>query len=532
MSSQQELSKLKRRRGVVRGSITRVDTRIKELEDIGGPSTLEHAKQLAVKLDTLDSDFRSYHLPIIDLLESEEQLGEEQEALDKHDDHIAEMNYRLNRLYSSTTPTSSTDEALLERKLGHLIERVASIETRIDALAGTSSDELDPSLLEQNEIQLSDYKALLAEIHAELLIVEDQESIRDMLEQHCETEMTLFQCSHKIRKLLKSCHTTSSVTSLHTDTARAGVKLPKIEVPSFDGDIMKWKQFWDQFRVSVHDSSNLNDAERMVYLQQALKDGSARSIIEGLAQSGEQYSEAIECLTSRFDRPRLIHQSHVKMIIEAPSIREGNGKEIRKLHDIIQQHVRALRSIGKEPSPSFITSIIELKLDTTTMFEWRHTQSQNETPHYQEILQFLDQRAQASEVSTPSRKHNDFQSSRKPFNKPKSVHAYAANLDNSYYGHCLLCKPEKHPLYACPKFKSHTHDKKTSVIKANNLCMNCLGKGHIASPHIDARSAKVITIHYCIFRETKEMSNPYQSLSQRQYQSIPRQQWRSNLMPF
>ncbi len=125
-------------------------------------------------MDTLDSDFRSYHLQIIDLLESEEQLGEEQEALDKHDDHIAEMNYRLNRLYSSTTPTSSTDEALLERKLGHLIERVASIETRIDALAGTSSDELDPSLLEQNEIQLSDYKALLAEIHAELLIVEDQ----------------------------------------------------------------------------------------------------------------------------------------------------------------------------------------------------------------------------------------------------------------------------------------------------------------------------------------------------------------------
>ena len=56
----------------------------------------------------------------------------------------------------------------------------------------------------------------------------------------------------------------------------------------------------------------------------------------------------------------------------------------------------------QEPSPSFITSIIELKLDPTTMFEWqRHTQSQTEVPHYREMLEFLDRRAQASEILHP-----------------------------------------------------------------------------------------------------------------------------------
>ena len=42
---------------------------------------------------------------------------------------------------------------------------------------------------------------------------------------------------------------------------------------------------------------------------------------------------------------------------------------------------------------------------------------------------------------------------------------------------CVVCK-EKHPLYACPKFKSLSHDKMVSTLKANNVCMNCLRSGH------------------------------------------------------
>ena len=38
--------------------------------------------------------------------------------------------------------------------------------------------------------------------------------------------------------------------------------------------------------------------------------------------------------------------------------------------------------------------------------------------------------------------------------------------------------PEKHPLYVCTKFKSLPHNDKISVLKANNLCSNCLTGGH------------------------------------------------------
>ena len=32
----------------------------------------------------------------------------------------------------------------------------------------------------------------------------------------------------------------------------SGVKLPKIDVPTFDGKMLNWTTFWEQFKVSIH----------------------------------------------------------------------------------------------------------------------------------------------------------------------------------------------------------------------------------------------------------------------------------------
>lgn len=55
-----------------------------------------------------------------------------------------------------------------------------------------------------------------------------------------------------------------------------GVKLPKLDVPTFNGNILNWRSFWEQFSVSVHSRTALSDAEKLVYLRHAVKDGSAK----------------------------------------------------------------------------------------------------------------------------------------------------------------------------------------------------------------------------------------------------------------
>ena len=51
--------------------------------------------------------------------------------------------------------------------------------------------------------------------------------------------------------------------------------------------------------------------------------------------------------------------------------------------------------------------------------------------------------------------------------------SHATNTDMSS-GQCILCKPDKHPLYACPQFKDMPHKANIATIKSNGLCMNCL----------------------------------------------------------
>ncbi len=175
-----------------------------------------------------------------------------------------------------------------------------------------------------------------------------------------------------------------------------GVRLPKLEVPTFDGDILHWQTFWEQFHIAIDGRKDISDTEKLVYLRLSIKNGSAKEIIEGLSHTGDQYKEAVASLKSRYNRPRLIHQTHVKKICEIPNLKEGSGRELRRLHDVVKQHLRALKSMGQEPNGP---SMLELKFDKETMFEWQKaSQDALETPHFEKLLAFIDLRAQASET--------------------------------------------------------------------------------------------------------------------------------------
>ena len=157
--------------------------------------------------------------------------------------------------------------------------------------------------------------------------------------------------------------------------------------------------------------------------------------------------------------------------------------------------------MGYEPSSPFLTSIIELKLDQGTMFEWqKHSQASTAVPSHQELLDFLNLRAQASESSAPDKKvKGEIKSTTHSTMRSATSFATSTTEQDSS---CVVCKTMKHPLYACPKFKSMPHDKKMSTVKVNELCMNCLKSGHFArgcvSLSIGARSAKASIIPQCI----------------------------------
>ena len=473
MPPKQLLASSRRIRGVVSNSILKLSTKLTELEGKpDDPSTLGHAHRMGSKLSSLDSEFKVHHYSVVDLIVKEEELEEEQAEIDKHDDIVAELDVRIQKLLSvcslhSTDPSSPRN--LQSRKLERVDTELKAVINAVDSM-DTAVD--NTCRLQLHQEKISDLKRDLTEIRDSLFAMglDNTDKLMATLEK---MEHGIFECSLHIKELLQPVKGTATTPMVHDNS---GVKLPKLDIPTFSGNVLEWQTFWEQFRVSVHERV-ISDAEKLVYLRQALKDGTAKSTIEGLSRSGEHYEEAIAHLRDRFDRPRLIHQSHVKEILDVPRLRDGSGKELRKFHDVVQQHIRALKSMGCEPPGPFLTSLLELKLDVNTSFEWqKHTQDCRDTPKYQKLLDFINLRAQASEISA-SDSGKRFKVDPKPTRKflPRPVDTYSADVSANQ---CVACKVGKHPLYSCPKFKGLLHEQKLSIVHENRLCMNCLSMGH------------------------------------------------------
>ena len=105
------------KRRVTRSSLTKLSTKVTEFE--ANRSSLDafyNAQNVASKLKTLDAEFRNHQLEIMDLATSEEDLTEEQQALDDHDDIVRELSVRIQRLIASVTPLTKPDPLKLSTK--------------------------------------------------------------------------------------------------------------------------------------------------------------------------------------------------------------------------------------------------------------------------------------------------------------------------------------------------------------------------------------------------------------------------------
>ena len=105
------MSNGRKKRGTVKASITRLLARIGELEmAVNQPNMLDHAQCSLIRLETLNSEYKVHHFPLIDLIEGEAVLQREQEDLDNHNDVVSDLSVCIERLVNScTTATKGSD---------------------------------------------------------------------------------------------------------------------------------------------------------------------------------------------------------------------------------------------------------------------------------------------------------------------------------------------------------------------------------------------------------------------------------------
>ena len=120
------------------------------------------------------------------------------------------------------------------------------------------------------------------------------------------------------------------------------VKLPKLSIKKFNGDLMKWVTFWDSFDSSIHSNPSLSIGDEFNYLNSFLELTAAESIT-GLTLTSANYEEAVAILKRRFGNTQLIMNKHMDTLLNLPAVNSHhNLRGLQQLYDAVEAHVRGL----------------------------------------------------------------------------------------------------------------------------------------------------------------------------------------------
>ena len=119
------------------------------------------------------------------------------------------------------------------------------------------------------------------------------------------------------------------------------VRLPKITLPQFNGDIKRYQAFRQCFKSSVDENESLSDIHKPNYLISSLE-GQAFKALEGLDIMAENYANAKKVLKDRFGKTQQIISAHMKELLSLQNCPNGTTGQLRAIYDSINVQIRGL----------------------------------------------------------------------------------------------------------------------------------------------------------------------------------------------
>ena len=141
-------------------------------------------------------------------------------------------------------------------------------------------------------------------------------------------------------------------------------KLPKLTLQSFGGDPIEFHTWWDNFKAAVHENDSIGNTMKFNYLRSYLH-GSARSSIEGLTLTSNNYDEAIKIINERFANEQLLVTANIDKLLSLPVVNSAtNITSLRDVFNKIETYSRNLSSLDVEKGQygPVLISIIMSKL--------------------------------------------------------------------------------------------------------------------------------------------------------------------------
>lgn len=278
------------------------------------------------------------------------------------------------------------------------------------------------------------------------------------------------------------------------------VKLSKINLPTFDENVLSWQPYYQSIKVSVVDNPSLADVQKLDYLKKSLK-GSAVEKVKGFAVVQAHYKPVLEILKERLGHTRLILDVHVRSFIHLPRLSSDDVTSMRKFYDEVIGHVCSVESMGEKfnsetLAPVLVPLIVD-KLPKEVVEKWElelnDEKAKQDGVEVKTLFTFLEQLIRAKESSRPPSLDSKAPAKENPGNRENrfkcdrsqksSTPALCATTQEAK---CVICY-KNYGLRSCVNFLSLPLKERFRKATSKGLCFRCHSLLHqdSARPHLE-----------------------------------------------
>ena len=271
----------------------------------------------------------------------------------------------------------------------------------------------------------------------------------------------------------------------------AAVKPPQLDIQPFEGDVLKWKEFWDMFEASVHRVERYANVDKFTCLKSKLS-GDALQAIAGYQLSNKNYPVVVDVLKKRFGDKQLVIDAYYHNLSHLPPA-TNQVSSLRQCYDAIERNLRSLEAIGEDTNHRHFIALINEKLPQKVLYQLYMLRADGEEWTVIKLRQLLGRHIVAMEMASTefSQTNSQWEYNPKPNQNgnprrlPPISKSTASGLMAGNSRHKSVPKLTQPRCIFCDQ--SHWSDECSNhptlqerQEKLKGLCYICLKKGHMS----------------------------------------------------
>src|SRR5277367_2619437 len=294
-----------------------------------------------------------------------------------------------------------SDLAALIKKRGTAKATLTKTITAVETLLQVSPIPVDQLKAKLDGLEEANHRFKQAQDEIEVTCAEPE--LDGHLNERGEFNDKFFMSKDKILKAIITVIPTNTRPPITNQAeSSAKIQLPRINLPTFDGKYTDWVSYHDLLSALVLNNTALSKVEKLQYMKTFLR-GEPLKLLQSIQTTEANFEEALKRLMDRYNNKRLIVNSHVRALLNAPVVSSDSAQGLRGLLNTVLEHLRALQALGAETEhwDFLIVPLTTEKLDGDTRRQWELSITTTEPPTFKELQDFLEIRCRALEAAPP-----------------------------------------------------------------------------------------------------------------------------------